>query len=481
MSIFPYIELVKLVIVRRGYSLIENFWETIEEYRQLGFDPLRWIPTCSNEIDSYVLQSSLEKIKRSTIKIISSWFDAFYYTDGRSPELTRRVYKFDNPQIEREVEIKRALAIFRIHTQIGEDSILLSQALQRFLKCFHSKAMIKKSTATLTAYPEAQFVLLDYIASHRGNKVGYITASNSATQITDPTQRPESEIHSNIALTNAMENLNLLGCTSGFKVFPIYDAPTEEILDKIRKNLDAFTSRYNLAMDDYSSLKVGKLFFGATAIANTLKELPTRYDQVEEGMQIIISNKFGAMPALSLYMLTEMDPSNLAKLEQNNILWNYLSSAKDDVIKHLSEPHFSFGKIISRYCPDFGTTFDKHAHITAVHPVTTDGIFALAKFAGLTNSHVVINELPMMYEEIAKFATKEFLIENATASSNGCHLIVVTRDLASSIIGDLRRHNFEPAVIGFIAKKERPFVDIEKDISQYVASKAKLAKLNPIA
>lgn len=461
--------------------MIENFWETIEEYRQLGFDPLRWIPTCSNEIDSYVLQSSLEKIKRSTIKIISSWFDAFYYTDGKSPELTRRVYKFDNPQIEREVEIKRALAMFRIHTQIGEDSILLSQALQRFLKCFHSKTMIKKSTTTLTAYPEAQFVLLDYIASHRGNKVGYITASNSTTQITDPTQRPESEIHSNIALTNAMENLNLLGCTSGFKVFPIYDAPTEEILDKIRKNLDAFTSRYNLAMDDYSSLKIGKLFFGTTAIANTLKELPTRYDQVEEGMQIIISNKFGAMPALSLYMLTEMDPSNLAKLEQNNILWNYLSSAKDEVIKHLSEPHFSFGKIISKYCPDFGTTFDKHAHITAVHPVTTDGIFALAKFAGLTNSHVVINEIPMMYEEIARFATKEFLIENATASSNGCHLIVVTRDLASSIIGDLRKHNFEPAVIGFIAKKERPFVVIEKDISQYVASKAKLAKLNPIA
>ena len=461
--------------------MIENFWETIEEYRQLGFDPLRWIPTCSNEIDSYVLQSSLEKIKRSTIKIISSWFDAFYYTDGKSPELTRRVYKFDNPQIEREVEIKRALAMFRIHTQIGEDSILLSQALQRFLKCFHSKTMIKKSTTTLTAYPEAQFVLLDYIASHRGNKVGYITASNSTTQITDPTQRPESEIHSNIALTNAMENLNLLGCTSGFKVFPIYDAPTEEILDKIRKNLDAFTSRYNLAMDDYSSLKIGKLFFGTTAIANTLKELPTRYDQVEEGMQIIISNKFGAMPALSLYMLTEMDPSNLAKLEQNNILWNYLSSAKDEVIKHLSEPHFSFGKIISKYCPDFGTTFDKHAHITAVHPVTTDGIFALAKFAGLTNSHVVINEIPMMYEEIARFATKEFLIENATASSNGCHLIVVTIDLASSIIGDLRKHNFEPAVIGFIAKKERPFVVIEKDISQYVASKAKLAKLNPIA
>ena len=458
--------------------MTEKFWELIEEYRQLGFDPLRWIPVCSNEVDSYTLQSSLKGIKRSTIKIEPSWFDAFYYTDGKSPELTRRVYNLYNPEIEKEVEIKRALSIFRIHKEIGEDPALLSEALQTFLKSFHSKVTVKKITMTLTADPKAQWTLLDYIELHRGNKVGYITANNSATQITDPTHRPESEIHSNIALTVAMENLNLLGCTSGFKLFPVYDAPSEDMLDRIRKNLDAFTSRYNLAMEDYSSLKVGKLFLGATAIANTMKELPTRYDQVEEGMQIIVTNKFGAMPAVSLYILTEMDPDNIVKFEHNNILLNVLSSAKDEAIKSLSEPHFSFGKIISRYCPDFGTIFDKHTHITAVYPVTTDGIFAIGKLAELTNSHIVINELPMKYEEIAKFTTKESLIENATASSNGCHIIVTTKDLTSSIMGDLRKHNFEPTVIGFIAKKEKPFVAIEKDISQYVASKAKLAKLN---
>src|ERR687887_1187404 len=458
--------------------MTDEFWDTIEEYKQLGFDPLRWIPVCSNEIDRYILQSSLREIKRSAIKIEPSWFDAFHYTDGRSPEITRRVYNFNEPVIEREVEIKRALSMFRIHTEIGEDPVLLSCALRKFLKGFHSKTIIKKISTNLTVHPDAQCAILDYIDLHRGSKVGYIAASNSTTHITDATQRPDSEIHSNIALTAAMEILNLLGCTSGFRLYPSYDAPNEELLDTIRKNLDAFTSRYNLAMEDYSSLKVGKLFLGATAIANTMKELPTRYDQVEEGMQIIVTNKFGAMPALSLYILTEMDPDNIVKFEHNNILLNVLSSAKDEAIKSLSEPHFSFGKIISRYCPDFGTIFDKHTHITAVYPVTTDGIFAIGKLAELTNSHIVINELPMKYEEIAKFTTKESLIENATASSNGCHIIVTTKDLTSSIMGDLRKHNFEPTVIGFIAKKEKPFVAIEKDISQYVASKAKLAKLN---
>ena len=458
--------------------MVDSFWNTVEDYKQLGFDPLRWIPVCSNEIDGYILQSSLREIKRSSIKIEPSWFDAFYYTDGRSPELTRRVYNFSEPEIEREVEIKRALSIFRIHTEIGEDPALLSCALRKFLKGFHSKITIKKISTNLTVHHDAQCAILDYIDLHRGSKIGYIAASNSTTQISDATQRPDSEIHSNIALTAAMENLNLLGCTSGFRLFPAYDAPTEELLDTIGKNLDAFTSRYNLVMEDYSSLKVGKLFFGATAFANTMKELPTRYDQVEQGMQIIVSDKFGAIPALSLYMLTEMDPNNIAKIEQNHILPNVLSSAKDEVMKTLTEPNFSFGKIISRYCPDFGTMFDKYAHITAVYPVTTNGIFAIEKLADLTNSHIVINEVPIKYEEIAKYTTKEFLVDNATASSNGCHLIVAQNDLARSITGDLRKHGFEPAIIGFIAKKERPFVAFEKDISQYVASSAKLNKLN---
>src|SRR5439155_331189 len=370
----------------------ENFWKLVEEYQQLGFDPLRWIPTCSNEVDNYVLQYSLKEVKRSNIKLTPSWFDSFYYAEGKIPELTRRVYNFENPVIEKEVEI-----------------------------------------------------------------------------------------HSDIALTAGMENLNLLGCTSGFKLFPVYDAPTEQMLDTIRTNLDTFTSRYNIAMEDYSSIKIGNLFFGTTAIANTVKELPTRYDQVEEGMQIIISNKMGAMSALSLYMLTLMDHNNLARFEQNGISLDVLSAAKDETIKSLIEPHFSLGKIISKYCPDFGMAYDKHTHITAVHPVTTDGFFAIGKLAELTNSHIVTNVLPMKYEEIGKFATKELLIENATASSNGCHLIVATKDVATLFVDGLRKHNFEPEIIGFFAKKERPVVTSEIDITQYIASKSKLARLNSLA
>jgi selenophosphate synthase len=179
-------------------------------------------------------------------------------------------------------------------------------------------------------------------------------------------------------------------------------------------------------------------------------------------------------------MLAEMDGSNINKFEQNNISLNVLSTAKYDAMKNLSEPRFSLGRIISNYCPDFGMTFDKYTHITAVYPVATDGIFAIGKLAQLTNSHIVINDLPLKNEEVAKFATKEFLVENATASLNGCHLIIATKDISNLIVADLQKHNFEPAIIGSIAKKQRPSLRIEKDLGQYVASESKLARLNSL-
>jgi selenophosphate synthase len=321
--------------------------------------------------------------------------------------------------------------------------------------------------------------MFDYIQLHRGDKVGYMPAVTAATQVTDVTTMPDSDMHSSIAMTSAIETLNLLGCgvSSSFKLFPVYDAPSEEMLDRIRSNLDAFTSRYNLAMEDYSSLKIGKLFYGTSAMATTTKELPTRYEQVEEGMEIMITNKFGGLPAMSLYTLARMDSENVIKYETNGISYQGIVVARDEAIKNLSEPHFALGKIIAKYCPDFGAPFDKNAHITVVYPVGPRGVFALGSLAELANSHLIINELPVKHEDMARFATKEFVVENATASLNGCHLIVATRDTANLIIEDLKKHNFAPEKIGFVSGKGTASVAFGRDAGQYVASKAKLAHL----
>ena len=451
----------------------------MDQYRKLGFDPLRWIPACSNEVDPVVLRGALADVKHTSIKVSPSWFDSFYHIDGKAPELTRRVYGLASPAIDKEVEVKRALSIFRVHIGAGEYAPLLSESLQNFFKAFNAKVSILSATTVLTEHPEAQFAMLDYIELHRGDKAGYMPAVTSVTQVTDVTRAPDADVHSNIAMTSAIETLNLLGCgiSSLFKLFPVYDAPSEEILDRIRANLDAFTSRYNLAMEDYNALKTNKLFYGTSAMAITSKELPTRYEQVEEGMEIMITNKFGGLPAMSLYTLGRMDSENIIKYEQNGVSYESISAAKDEAIKSLSEPHFALGKIVAKYCPDFGSAYDKNAHITAVYPVGQRGVFALGSLAELTNSHLAIKELPVRNEEIARFATKEFLVENSTASINGCHVIVGARAVLNMMAEDLKKHNFAPETIGSVAKKGTAVVIFDKDASQFVASKAKLARL----
>ncbi|MFL6372707.1 MAG: hypothetical protein ACJ70P_06195 [Nitrososphaera sp.] len=463
----------------------DNFWENINLYRKLGFDPIRWIPACSNEVDDYVFKSALTHLKHSRIKVYPSWFDSFYHIDGKIPELTRRVYSLSNPTLDKEVELKRALAVFRIHSSLEEDVSLLSKAFENFFKIFSSKVLVTNASAVLTEHKDAEFGMFDYIQLHRGDKIGYMPAVTSITQATDITKPPEADIHCNIAMTSAIDLLNLLGCniksSPTSKLFPIYDAPSEEMLDKIRSNLDAFTSRYNLALEDYSSLKLGKLFYGTSALATTAKGLPTNYDQIEEGMEILITNKFGGLPALGLYTLGTMDSENIAKCEQKGIAFADVTHAKDEALMNLSEPHFALGKIIAKYCPDFEAAYDKQAHITAVYPVGPKGVFALYTLAGLANVHLRINEIPLRNEEISRFVTTESLMENSTASLNGCHIIIATKDVSNLITEELSKHNFSPQRIGSVEKKGEASVTFAMDINQFVASKVKVARYMEMA
>ena len=460
--------------------LTEEFWQKIEEYRKLGFDPLRWVATGSNEIDIWTLNHAVKEMKRSSIKLDTNWYDAFHYADGKAPDLTRRVFSIRDPAVENEVELKHALAMFRGHKEIENDPSLFTGILNNFFRNFRCKVAISKNTFAVTEHRDAQFALLDYIGLHRGDKVGFTAADNATAHVIDPTLEPDSELHTDIPMTRCIDHLNLIGCTSGFNLYPIYDSPHEYTLDTIGKNLDAFTSRYNLKMDDYSSLKMGKLFFGATGIANTFKELPTNYDQIEETMQIIITNPLGSLMALSLYTLAQIDEKIISKLETKGVNKQDLVSAKDECMKNLSEPHFSLGKIVSKYCPNFGESLQKNDNIIAVHPLGSDGILGLWKLARVSNCHLVVNDIPMMFEEIARLASSEALVTNPTAAMNGCHTIVANKDITNTVLDELRKHNFRATVIGFVTRKGEPNVTFGNNAKEHFAANIGLSILNKI-
>jgi len=63
---------------------------------------------------------------------------------------------------------------------------------------------------------------------------------------------------------------------------------------------------------------------------------------------------------------------------------------------------------------------------------------------------------------------------------NGCHIIVAIKDVVNLIIEELRKHNFSPERIGIVEKKGQGSVSFATDISQFVASKVKIARLMEI-
>ena len=461
--------------------MAENFWEHIEGYKKYGYDPLSWLGSCTSEIDPTIEKLAARDVRKAGIKVSPSWFDSYYHVEGKTPELTRRVYDLSAPVPTNDIQAKRAMGIFRIRKPVTEDVLQLSAALQHFFDIFDSKLSVSSLSISSTEHQDAQFALLDYIELHRGDKAGYMPATTAITRITDVLRAPDSEIHSNIAMTAAIDTLNLLGCgiNSTYRLFPIYDAPSEQMLDTIRSNLDAYTARYNLAWEDYSALKRGKLFYGTSAMATTSKDLPIRYDLVEEGMQILLTNKFGGLCSVSLYTLGRMDSENIIKYEQNGMSFVKIAESSEAAIKNLSEPHFALGKIISKYSPDFGTSYERDSHISAVYPVGPQGLLATSSLAELVNAKIVLTDIPVIDEEIAAFATKEFLVENSTASLNGCHLIIASSGVIALVTDDLKKHNFAPRVIGTVQKKGSPSLDVDMQLAgKYIASKPKLARLS---
>ncbi|MGE5782537.1 MAG: hypothetical protein ACM31J_06720 [Nitrososphaerales archaeon] len=455
----------------------QDFWHNIFRYKEYGFEPLNWIANFSNEMDQDVFENSINRIKGTNAKFTPDWIDYFIKCEGKVPELTRRFYDFTDSEVSQsETGIKKALTIICMNSDISEDAEKRFSLLNNFISGFKSKFNTKKVTVLSTS-SKKQFALLDFIETRRGNKIGYILANNYVTQVTDVTDIPESEIHTQITVSGAIENLNLLGCTSEFRIFPIYDGPTEEILDITRKNFDLFTLSNNIYMEDYPSLKIGNLFFGATSTATTLKELPLRYEDTEEGMNLIITDKFGSIIPLNLFLLTQINEENISLFEKNGVSYETLKHTKDMIFKNLVHPRFELGKIINKYCPDFGEKYDKSQHITAVFPILTKGLLAIKLLSRYTDSEITIQKIPVKYHDIACYAVKEYFLQNPTSSVNGCHAIIASRELTDSIIQDLKKINLEPEVIGSIGRKGKAFLDI-RDINfdKYFLPRSKMYK-----
>jgi selenophosphate synthase len=329
----------------------------------------------------------------------------------------------------------------------------LIKKLKKISERLKTKVEIEKvSIIPTNSNEDFQFTLFDHIKTQRGNRSGYTVVTASNTQATDVSQDIESSIHMEISLTESISLLNLLGASTDTRLFPIYDAPNDDLLDKIRKNIDNFTVKYNYSFEDYSSLKLNSLFFGTTATGNTHKEIPNRFDLVKEDTQIIITDKLGLLACLSLYIITTINEKLFEKLNKSGIQETKLKDLKDLAIRNLTEPKTSLGKTITKFLPDFETEFDLQSHILVTYPISKNGISSFYEISKLTNSELIIDNVPLIDKDIANFVSNEFLISNSTASTPNTNMILVSKELSSTVIDELNKNKFNPRVIGRVEK-----------------------------
>lgn len=431
----------------------------------MGFDPLKWLPDCFNELKFEEFENTANELKRNNLKfIIPSYYSYFHYPEKKDAEIIRRVYKLDEEFRHEDLKTKKAVSILKFHKNIVYDDIVLTEQIKKIADSFDTKIEVDKVSIIPTNGKEnSQFILFDHILTHRGNKTGYTIVTNSNTQATDVTQPITSPIHLEIAFTESISLLNLLGCTKDIKLYPVYDAPNEEMLDEIRKNIDIFTIKYNYTFEDYSSLKFGGLFFGTTAVGNTHKEIPNKYDLIEQGMQIIVTEKMGLLTFLGLYIISNLDDSIRHKVKNSDIDFSKVIELKDQAIKNLTEPKLSLGKCVFKYLPDFEQEFDPQSHILVAHPISKKGISSFYELAKLINKEVIIDQIPYVDNSISKFLAKEHLISNVAASTPETNMLIVSDALAPVLIEELSKHKFNPSVIGKIGNAGKARVSIRNN------------------
>ncbi|HEX5904738.1 MAG TPA: hypothetical protein VFY50_01680 [Candidatus Nitrosocosmicus sp.] len=77
----------------------------------MGFDPLRWLPDCSNELKH---DSIANEFKRNNLRIIvPSYYSYFHYPEKKDAEIIRRIYKVDEEFRHEDLKTKKAVTILK--------------------------------------------------------------------------------------------------------------------------------------------------------------------------------------------------------------------------------------------------------------------------------------------------------------------------------------------------------------------------------
>lgn len=75
------------------------------------------------------------------------------------------------------------------------------------------------------------------------------------------------------------------------------------------------------------------------------------------------------------------------------------------------------------------------------------------ELAEKANATIELEEVPLLFPEFSEFATRFFLMPNATVGTNGAFVIACHKSIAEDVTADLRREGLDPRFVGRVSGK----------------------------
>ena len=456
--------------------------DLIDYYSNLGLDLTRLACGCSVKIDlSQVVYPAIDLMRRELSKkgiFIKGREDADVFPRyiGERYDITRRTYDIEkldfDPSDLRSLDPDRAVVMTALSSR---NSFNPDNYIERTMKVYQQMIQNKVSftigkghSIVGAATFDKEFMVFDFINEGKGPREGYIAANNDTMQLIDPTMYPGSDMQIAVTISNALNDLLSMGIYESISIYPVFDAPTEEMIEDIRGNMERYARKYHFSINEQEPLRRQGLILGATVTGETMKEPPLFYNQLKVGDRVMVHRSFGDLAPITLYLAGRMSSDDY--FDALGLDLREVQKLKDDVLEVISIPNIEIAKVIHKYSPAFIEEFSEDEHIKITGDISGPGIYVFKELARKANVSIELRSLPLFNQEHAMAASSECLIPDGTAGTNGAVFMIASPGVIEVVEHDLRHRGYDPQVIGEVCEKGTNNVHVSEDINDIVTS-----------
>ncbi len=475
------------------------FWKSVRTYRSLGLDPLKWIAGCSVEVDAAeVLYPAAGLAAQPLAELaatiqLSEGPDLYEAREDRTPAhraVVRTRSKAEGGRTPARTNPLRAALVARVLQAKGDTPEAFARALSAAVAGLPPRsegrgALSLDAPLTLgqvhgwtTADPAAEFAAFEFYGGGSGPFTGYAAASCATLQISDPTLEPLAEEHVATVVAGALAGPCSLGASRRVELYPLYDGAGQKARDTLAAAYASQARKHGARLVERGPIGPGKLFVGATVIAESDREPPNRHHYVKRGMQVTLTRPLGDLAPLACYLSCLSDGDYAARAEAAGHSVASLREARRISFEALTTPALAAAEVIRAFCSPLREPPELKEHIVATADLGAGGLVALADLALRFEITLRVDSVPLAAPAIAAFATSARLMDNATACAPGAIAIIAYPSVLDEVERALEEKRVSPSRVATVEGRGNVAVKVPQEAATFIGSKRLLGRLS---